>query len=190
MQPHMLEDEADDYSVSRSLEAYLLWLFGSIMFTNTHGNCTDKVLIQYAQEIVDSDPDDDVPRYSWGSAVLAATYHGLCESCMKVDDNGILTGCPILLQLWSCERLAIGRPTVCLDPYGAELYEDDIADSQPTFGTLWLRRSVRSRSFISFTISLIYSMHCFLAVLIDVKLPFAEILGSCTDQTLLSGVRT
>ena len=35
MQPALLAADADEYSVTRSLEAYLLWLFGYIMFNNT-----------------------------------------------------------------------------------------------------------------------------------------------------------
>ena len=49
----MLED-ADDYTVARHLEAYLLWLFGWIMFTSTHGNSVRKELIHYAREVVDA----------------------------------------------------------------------------------------------------------------------------------------
>ena len=44
----MLQDFADENSVSRSLEAYLLWLFGYIMFNNGHGNSIDKILMPYA----------------------------------------------------------------------------------------------------------------------------------------------
>ena len=36
MQPDNLAHDADDDSVTRSLEAYLLWLFGYIMFNNSH----------------------------------------------------------------------------------------------------------------------------------------------------------
>ena len=32
MQPALLAADADEYSVTRSLEVYLLWLFGYIMF--------------------------------------------------------------------------------------------------------------------------------------------------------------
>ena len=35
MQPTLLAADTDEYSVTRSLEAYLLWLFGYIMFNNT-----------------------------------------------------------------------------------------------------------------------------------------------------------
>src|SRR6185312_3501840 len=81
MQPALLAADADEYSVTRSLEAYLLWLFGYIMFNNTNGNSVDRILLPYAREIADG--DEDVPPYSWGEAVLAATYCGLCDGCMK-----------------------------------------------------------------------------------------------------------
>ena len=110
MQPALLAADADEYSVTRSLEAYLLWLFGYIMFNNTHGNSVDRILLPYAQETADG--DEDVSPYSWGEAVLAATYRGLCDGCMKTHGNAILSGCPLLLQLWSYERLAVGRPLV------------------------------------------------------------------------------
>ena len=38
LQPDLLAADADEYSVTRSLEAYLLWLFGYIMFNNSHGH--------------------------------------------------------------------------------------------------------------------------------------------------------
>jgi len=64
MQAHILEDDADKDNVSRSLEAYLLWLFDYIMFNNSHGNSVDKILIDYAREIANSDPEEDMPLYS------------------------------------------------------------------------------------------------------------------------------
>jgi hypothetical protein len=140
MQPNYLHPDADLYSVNRSLEAYLLWLFGYIMFNNTHGNSVDRVLLPYAQEIADAN-DDAVPFYSWGSAVLAATYRGLCDGCMKTERTAILTGCPLLLQLWSYERLAIGRPLVDHSPYDQEMY-GDLDDDRPTMGTIWYSRQV------------------------------------------------
>ena len=78
MQPALLAADADEYSVTKSLEAYLLWLFGYIMFNNTHGNSVDRILLLYAREIADG--DEDVSAYSWGEAVLAATYRGVLGS--------------------------------------------------------------------------------------------------------------
>ena len=77
MQPALLAADADEYSVTRSLEAYLLWLFGYIMFNNTHGNSVDRILLLYAREIVDG--DEDVPptagvrRYLQSLTVDSAT---------------------------------------------------------------------------------------------------------------------
>ena len=137
----MLHEDADDYSVSRSLEAYLLWLFGAMMFSNTHGDSVDKVLMVYAREIADA-PKDEVPTWSWGSAVLAATYRGLCDACSKNKPDAILSGCPLLLQLWAYERFAVGRPVVDHSPYPLDLY-GQFDDDRPTMGTLWCGRQVR-----------------------------------------------
>ncbi|WVZ95570.1 hypothetical protein U9M48_041316 [Paspalum notatum var. saurae] len=130
-----LHPDADDDSVGRSFEAYLLWLFGFIMFKNGHGNTVDKVLMPYAQEIADAD-EDQVPTWSWGSAVLAATYRGLCDACIKDDDRAKFQGCALLLQLWSYERLAVGRPIVDHGPYELPYY-GELEDDRPTMGTLW-----------------------------------------------------
>ena len=97
-----LAHDADEDSVTRSLEAYLLWLFGYIIFNNSHGAYVDRVLVPYAQEIADA-AVEEMHQYSWDSVVLAATYRGLCKASVQNKHNAILTGCPILLQLW-CTR--------------------------------------------------------------------------------------
>ena len=83
-------------------------------------------------------PGHDVPVWSWGSSVLAATYHGLCEGYTKTEENGVLTGCPLLLQLWAYERFAVGRPMVDLSPYEEGYYANRNDDENPTMGALWL----------------------------------------------------
>src|SRR6266540_3137814 len=100
LQAQMLAEDADIDSDTRSFEAYLLWLFGCILFNNSHGDSVDRVLMPYAREIIDA-AEDDVPTWSWGSVVLAATYRGLCDACSKMTTNVVLTGCPLLLQLWA-----------------------------------------------------------------------------------------
>ena len=105
------------------------------MFTSTAGNAVDKGLIHYARAIADAELGG-VPQWSWGSAVLAATYRGLCDACLKTDPGSIIAGCPLLVQLWAAERFAIGRPVVNHTPYetgrSAQWPEDG-----PTMGTLW-----------------------------------------------------
>nr|CAH68172.1 H0323C08.14 [Oryza sativa] len=137
----LLHPDADDYSVRRSLEAYLLLLFGWVMFTSTHGHAVDFRLVHYARFIADAQPQD-VPQWSWGSAVLAATYRALCEACTKTDAGAIIAGCPMLLQLWAAERFAIGRPVVDSAPYGVGRSAQWLEDG-PTMGTYWCRRGRR-----------------------------------------------
>jgi hypothetical protein len=137
LQASRLHPFADEYSVTRSFEAYLVWLFGWILFANSQGDVCDKILLSYAREIVDAE-DGEVPVYSWGSAVLAATYRSLCDACCRVSDNGVIAGCPIFLQLWAYERFCHGRPSVPLSPYGVELYDQDDETSGPTMGTHWV----------------------------------------------------
>ncbi|XP_039784142.1 protein MAIN-LIKE 2-like [Panicum virgatum] len=67
--------DADDFTVARHFEAYLLWLFGWVMFCSSQGDSCPKQLIPLARSIADA-PLHEVPQFSWGSAVLAATYRG------------------------------------------------------------------------------------------------------------------
>src|SRR5438034_8452186 len=112
-----------------------------MMFSNTHGDSVDKVLMIYAREIADA-PEDEVPTWSWGSVVLAATYRGLCDACSKMNENAVLIRCPLLLQLWAYERFAVCRPIVDHKLYEPDLY-GEFKDKRPTMGTLWCGRQVR-----------------------------------------------
>ena len=141
MQSDNLAHDADEDSVTRSLEAYLLWLFGYIMLNNSHGAYVDRVLVPYTQEIAET-AVEEMPQYSWGSAVLAATYHGLCKASAYNKHNAILRGCPILLQLWLYEKITIDRPIIDHSPYEPDMY-GDTEDDRPTMGTLWYARQVR-----------------------------------------------
>ena len=61
--------------IVRHIEQTYQYTISYIMFNNTHGNSVDRILLPYAREIADG--DEDIPPYSWGEAVLAATYRGL-----------------------------------------------------------------------------------------------------------------
>nr|ABA98528.1 transposon protein, putative, Mutator sub-class [Oryza sativa Japonica Group] len=137
-----LQAEADEYSYSRCLEAYLLWLFGWVMFCGGHGHAVDKGLVHYARSIADA-AVGEVPQWSWGSALLAALYRALCESCTKTDPSATFGGCPLFLSIWATERIAIGRPEVDQHAYEESLYEERPEVDYPTMGTLWCRRQRR-----------------------------------------------
>ena len=155
LQADYIHPDADEAAVARHLEAYLLWLFGWILFTSSHGNSVGKELVAFARQIADA-PADAVPQYSWASAVLAATYRGLCDACTKVDPNAVLTGCPLLLQLWAYERFSIGRPIVDTSTYGAGFYGQMLEDG-PTMGTLWCRRRVSKEFYMHMSFSIVLS---------------------------------
>ena len=91
-----MHPEADVYSVSRHLEAYLLWLFGWVMFTSGQGHLVSRTLVPYARLIADAE-GDEVQQLSWASAVLATTYRALCDACTKKEPLATFAGCPLLL---------------------------------------------------------------------------------------------
>ena len=127
--------------VRRHFEAYLLWLFGWVMFLGSHGDSVDKHYVRYAHEVANMEIDE-IPSYAWGPAVLCVTYRALCDACHRIQDNSILSGCPLLLQLWSFERFQIGRPQLDLRAYTITLYVAADEVDRPTMGTVWCRRRV------------------------------------------------
>jgi hypothetical protein len=79
------------------LEVYLLWLFGWVLFCESVGDSVSRCLILWDQRIADA-PLEQMPQISWGSAVLAATYGGLCSAVTRpTSREAILLGCPLLL---------------------------------------------------------------------------------------------
>ena len=69
MQLERMADEYTVYHLARHMEAYLLWLFGSVMFTSSHGDKVDARWIPYVRAIADNDLNE-IPQLSWGSVVL------------------------------------------------------------------------------------------------------------------------
>ena len=59
----MCSEGADDEEVRTHLVAYLLWLFGWIMFPTSHGNIINPAYIHIAESLADA-PIDEVPQYS------------------------------------------------------------------------------------------------------------------------------
>jgi hypothetical protein len=137
------QTQMTEQQITRSLEAYILWLLGKVMFTENHVTTITARYIPIALEIANATCPNDITNRSWGSAVLAATYRGMCNGCQLMASRSALLGCPMLLQLWSWERFPIGRPDVTGDqPYPMnEMFDADYID-MPTFGTIWTRRQV------------------------------------------------
>jgi hypothetical protein len=137
-----LPAEADAAIMSRHLFAYLLYLFG-IMFPSSHGDIVLPGLIKIAENIVDSPPPPS-PIYSFGSAMLAYTYRGLCDATKKTRASSkghILAVSAEFLQLWSWEYLPVGRPRILnpIHPYGGKTEQY----APLTFGSRWVHAKKR-----------------------------------------------
>ena len=120
-----------------------MWLFGKVMFTENHVTTLSARYIPIALEIATAESAEQITPRSWGSAVLAATYRGMCNGCELSTAKSAILGCPLFLQLWSWERFSIGRPNIDVDHsyhVGNMLDGDDI--DLPTFGLCWTRRKV------------------------------------------------
>jgi hypothetical protein len=92
-----MADDAEDQTSDRFLEVYLLWLFGWVLFCESAGDSVSRCMIPWAQRIADA-PLEQMPQISWGSAVLAATYRGLCSAVTRpMSREAILLGFPLLL---------------------------------------------------------------------------------------------
>jgi hypothetical protein len=108
-------------------------------------------MISWAQRIADA-PLEQMPQISWGSAVLAATYSGLCSAVTRPTSREvILLGCPLLLQMWIHERFDIGRPKTDISEYEPATDGTDLADL-PTMGSLWCLQKVMTSLYVIFRV--------------------------------------
>ena len=124
----VLEDDADDVTVDRHARAYILYLFGCILFPDNSGDSVQLIYLPLLGDL------ERVDEYSWGSATLAYLYHNLCRASRKgAKDIG---DCLMLLQIWSWEHIHIGRPIIrTIRPDGQHDQEDDADDFEPVLGS-------------------------------------------------------
>jgi hypothetical protein len=93
-------------------------------------------------------PLEQMPQINWGSAVLAATYRGLCSVVTRpASREAILLGCPLLLQMWIHERFDTGLPRVDLSKYEPLPDGTDPADL-PTMGSLCCLQKVMASLYL------------------------------------------
>jgi hypothetical protein len=78
--------------ITRSLEAYLMWLLGRIMFIESHGDTIFVRFIPIALEIDNAVTLDDITPRSYGSSLLAGMYRAMCISCHKTKRTSMLLG--------------------------------------------------------------------------------------------------
>jgi hypothetical protein len=68
-----------------------------VLFCESARDSVSRCMTPWAQRIADA-PLKQMPQISWGSAILAATYWGLCSTVTRpTSREAILLGCHLLL---------------------------------------------------------------------------------------------
>ncbi|XP_047058106.1 serine/threonine-protein phosphatase 7 long form homolog [Lolium rigidum] len=142
-------EDADEETVKQHARAYILSLVGGLLFPDASGDRYNAYPFPLIADL------ENIGSYSWGSATLAYLYRAMCDACRRQSDQGNLTGCLLLLQLWSWERFPIGRPDMVKLKYpNVEELEDE--RDRPAVGLRWVvgvctYRSAPARCYEHFT---------------------------------------
>ncbi|KAI0524896.1 hypothetical protein KFK09_004286 [Dendrobium nobile] len=120
------------------VRAYILFMIGCFLIPDTSRS---HVSLQWLPLLMDV---ESFGQLSIGSAVLAHLYRELCNATRPT--RTYIAGCVALLQVWSWERLYIGRPTLRVPqihdlggrPLGCRWAEDRIREL-PSGNTLTYR---------------------------------------------------
>ncbi|KAL6848121.1 hypothetical protein ACP4OV_022249 [Aristida adscensionis] len=142
-------EDADEETVKQHARAYILSLISGLLFPDASGDLYPFHPFPLITDL------ENIGSYSWGSATLAYLYRAMCEACRRQSDQSNLTGCLLLLQLWSWERFPIGRPDLVKLKYpNVEELEDE--RDRPTVGLRWVvgvctRRAAPARCYEHFT---------------------------------------
>ena len=117
---------ATDEEIARYTRAYILDLFGSILFPDTSGDSVPIMYLRFLQDL-------NNPRLiNWGAAVLAYLYRALSNACLA--RKTVISGPVLLLQHWCWTWFNIARPsfkTPCM-PFGGPN-----KDLRPPFAIKW-----------------------------------------------------
>lgn len=87
----ILPPDADEIMVMRYARAYILQLFGGVLFADKSGNLANLIYLPLLEDF------PMAGTLSWGAACLAYTYRHLCRAARDV--TGQMGGAPILLQV-------------------------------------------------------------------------------------------
>lgn len=142
-------EDADEETDKQYARAYILSLISGVLFPDASGDLYTFYPFPLIADL------ENIGSYSWGSATLAYLYRSMCAACRRQSDQSNLTGCLLLLQLWSWERFPIGRPDMVKLKYpNIEELEDE--RDRPTVGLRWVvgmctRRAAPARCYEHFT---------------------------------------
>ncbi|XP_019418584.1 PREDICTED: serine/threonine-protein phosphatase 7 long form homolog [Lupinus angustifolius] len=103
----VLPPHADDAVIERQARAFILRMIGGYLMPDTSGS---RVHLMYLPLLEDF---SQTFQYSWGSAVLACLYRGICRAAL-ISYQIEIGGCLHLLQSWSWayDRIPMLAPRV------------------------------------------------------------------------------
>ncbi|XP_020247944.1 serine/threonine-protein phosphatase 7 long form homolog [Asparagus officinalis] len=101
-----IPEDASDETLQFHARAYILHMIGCVLFPDA-----SKTLV-HARWLPLLEDFGVCGALSWGSAVLAYLYREL--SRVSLMQNKEFKGCCTLIQIWSWERIHIGRPTLLM----------------------------------------------------------------------------
>ncbi|KAF1866337.1 hypothetical protein Lal_00024344 [Lupinus albus] len=98
-----LPDDANDIVIHQHARAFILRMIGSFLMPDTYGSRVHLMYLSLLQDL------SETFNYSWGSAVLACLYRGLCHAVL-ISRQIEISGCLLLLQSWAYDRIPILAP--------------------------------------------------------------------------------
>ncbi|XP_026441690.1 protein MAIN-LIKE 1-like [Papaver somniferum] len=87
--------------------SYLLHSLGTVFFPDFSGNKVNACYLQWLKTLSLDPETNEVPRYSWGTALLASVMENLCKAS-RWNITQII-GCVARIQNWALEKPTGGR---------------------------------------------------------------------------------
>jgi hypothetical protein len=100
--PNEQPDEPTEEQVQQYTRAYILDLFGTMLYADSSGDSVPAMYLQFLDNL------NSPIQYNWGGAVLAVLYRNLCNAAERKTRT--MWGPTLLLQHWCWTRLPNGRP--------------------------------------------------------------------------------
>jgi hypothetical protein len=94
-----MPDNPTQEELLQQLRIYIFYLFGKILFPDKSGHRVHTMYLPLLEDI------STIKSYSWGSAVLASLYRGLCDVQNSKEKKPAIPGCTLLLHAWARSRI-------------------------------------------------------------------------------------
>ncbi|KAF1895106.1 hypothetical protein Lal_00022603 [Lupinus albus] len=98
-----LSDDATEIVIDQHARAFILRMIGGFLMSDTSGSQVHLMYLLLLEDL------SETYQYSWGSAVLACLYRGLCRAAL-ISRQIEIGGCLLLLQSWAYDCIPMLAP--------------------------------------------------------------------------------